>query len=582
MPNRISVTIDTPCAPPQWALLERNLLRFQTEAFEQFYEKYFDEKGYLECVPRWGALDGPDDAIENLANWPVLYLLGGGDTILEMLKTAQDGHIRQYTEARTIDVPFTREGMYYKEFPVYSDWAHHAEGLVVFNLLGLCDPSDENHIRRTKRFAGFYMDEDDQAKNYDPERRLIRSMFNGSRGPMLRKTTALDWVGDPLEDGRFDLLHGQRNYAEMCERFETYNDVAGDHPLNLTATGLAFNAYMLTGETKYRDWVLEYADAWVEHTYANDGVIPSNIGLDGVIGGACDGRWWGGVYGWDHTIRAHRNGKLDSFTLNAVAHAVDGFGNALLLSGDQKYVDVWRTVLETVNANQKIVDGVIMYPQMHGDQGWYDYTPEPYNKGAVEVYDWSMKPSDRELIGDHPWLNYLEGSNPGFPIETLMNDFNDLRAQVEKIRNDTSTPDTRLSDNPNPYNPARTESLVNLMTGGTRPAYARPLHCRLWYYDPSRERPGMPEDVAALIDHIDSDGLEVKLVNVNPVEARTVIVQGGAYGEHQITEIKIGDRRVVLDDTDFTVRLEPGCGAHLNLKMERYVNQPTAQFPWDR
>ena len=73
MPNRISVTIDTPCAPPQWALLERNLLRFQTEAFEQFYEKYFDEKGYLECVPRWGALDGPDDAIENLANWPVLY-----------------------------------------------------------------------------------------------------------------------------------------------------------------------------------------------------------------------------------------------------------------------------------------------------------------------------------------------------------------------------------------------------------------------------------------------------------------------------------------------------------------------------
>ena len=37
------------------------------------------------------------------------------------------------------------------------------------------------------------MDEDPQAKNYDPERKLIRSMFNGSRGPLLREATA--WTG---------------------------------------------------------------------------------------------------------------------------------------------------------------------------------------------------------------------------------------------------------------------------------------------------------------------------------------------------------------------------------------------------
>ncbi len=261
---------------------------------------------------------------------------------------------------------------------------------------------------------------------------------------------------------------------------------------------------------------------------------------------------------------------------------MDGFGNALLLTGDRKYVDVWRTVLESVNANQKTVDGVTMYPHMHGDDGWYDYAPEPYDRGAVEVYDWSLNPDDRALAGDQPWLDFLDGSNPGFPVDALKQDFEHLRGQVEKIRNDTSTRDTRLSDNPNPFNPARIETLVNLMTGGPRPAYARPLHCRLWYFDPERGRPGVPEDVAVLIDRIDSDGLDVHLVNANPVEARTVIVQGGAYGEHRVDAVQHDGRRIKVDDSDFTVRLAPGCGARLTLGLQRYVDQPTARFPWDR
>ncbi|MEE2710656.1 MAG: hypothetical protein VYA69_13790, partial [Gemmatimonadota bacterium] len=98
MSERSPITIDAPKPPPVWALLERELLRFQSEALKSFYNKYFDERGYLECIPRWGALDGPDDAIENLANWPVLYLLGGDDEILDMCRRAYDGHIKQYTE----------------------------------------------------------------------------------------------------------------------------------------------------------------------------------------------------------------------------------------------------------------------------------------------------------------------------------------------------------------------------------------------------------------------------------------------------------------------------------------------------
>ncbi len=61
--------------PPQLALLERELIRSNSEHTHVFFERYFDERGYLRCVERWEALDGPDDAIGNLTNVPALYLI---------------------------------------------------------------------------------------------------------------------------------------------------------------------------------------------------------------------------------------------------------------------------------------------------------------------------------------------------------------------------------------------------------------------------------------------------------------------------------------------------------------------------
>ena len=76
-------------------------------------------------------------------------------------------------------------------------------------------------------------------------------------------------------------------------------NIRGDHPLNLNVTNLAMHAYMLTHEAKYRAWLLEYVDAWRNRIEANGGNIPSNIGLDGTIGGEWGGKWYGGVFGWD-------------------------------------------------------------------------------------------------------------------------------------------------------------------------------------------------------------------------------------------------------------------------------------------
>jgi hypothetical protein len=246
------IHVQTPHEPTEWALLQRQLIDAETRACVQFFHHYFDDRGYLKCVPRWTANDGPDDAMENLLNWPLLHALGGDDVLMEMYEKAWEGHLIQYTEAKTTTLPFGRDGIYYKEFPEHFDWFHIGEWLNPFVLQGLSDPYDDDYIKRMQRFAGLYMDEDLQAKNYDPENRLIRSMFNGSRGPLMRKATGLDWAGDPIEiEGRFNPGHGERTYEEMVAHYAEYNDIVGDNPLNLGTTSLALLSYMLTGQEKY-------------------------------------------------------------------------------------------------------------------------------------------------------------------------------------------------------------------------------------------------------------------------------------------------------------------------------------------
>ena len=582
MAREVHVVIDSPMTPPAWALLERELLRANIQACLKFFDRYFDQRGYLLCVERWGGDDGPDDAIENLTDWPVLHALGAPDVILYSYKKAWEGHLRQYTQARTVEVPFARDGMYYKEFHGMFDWLHIGEGLTVFNLQGLSDPYDDNFQKRVRRYAGFYMNEDPQAPNYDPKHKMIRSLFNGSRGPLLRKATALDWAGDPIEiAGRFKLNHGERSYQEMLEHFKDYTDILGDHPQNLGATTLALNAYMLAHEPKFRTWLLEYVDAWAQRTIDNGGIIPTNIGLDGSTGGACGGKWYGGVYGWGFSVIVPQTGEIAHRNNHHLG--LTGFGNALLLTGNQRYVDVWRQMIEKVNANQKVVDGRVMYPHMYGDHGWYHYTLEPYSHGALEVYYWSMDRQDLKRLPKDGWIGFLEGNNPEYPIQALQKDFANIRARTQGMSQDPTTPDTRLSDDPLSYNPATVHTLVELMLGGLPPGNrGGPLHCRLRYFDPENRRAGIPEDVAALVERLTNDAVTGLLVNINPVKPRTVVIQAGAYGEHQFVNVDWGKQVIPINQSSFTVRLLPGTGSRMTLSMRRYANQASLLFPWDR
>jgi hypothetical protein len=588
-----TLEIGKPMDAPGWALLQREVIEAQTAACEAFFARYFDERGFLRCVTRWGGDDGPDDAIENVNDWPHLHALGGDDSIRRMYRKAYEGHVLQYTQAKTKDVPLARDGMYYKEFPVMMDWQHNGEGLTVFNLMGLSEPGDAKYQERVRRFTGFYLNEDPGAPNYDPKLRTIRSMMNGSRGPLMRKATALDWAGDPIDTSHFagsSLEHGESGYKEMLAHFAEYTDTLGDHPLNLNVTGLATNAYMIAHEAKYRMWVLEYVDAWAERAKANNDILPSNIGLDGKIGGAADGKWYGGVYGWGFSPVVPMTGKRAD--RNRVPWSFVGFMNAYLIcGGDDRYLDVWRRQADRINEQRKVVNGVPSTPRMHGDQGWYGFVPGDYNLNFLEIYFLSMKPSDRARAEETPWYGFLEGRNAGYPEKALHAAMDHIRRCGESIRADKTTPETRFADTVMGFNPASVSAMTQLMEGGLyiqHPGWAKTspsqggalLFCRLRYFDPVQKRAGIPEDVAALVEAMTHDSVTVTLVNINPTEPRRVTLQGGAYGEHQVLAVSDGEQTRVVHGRSFEVRLAPGAGAKLVVTMKRFANAPTLSFPW--
>lgn len=189
-------------------------------------------------------------------------------------------------------------------------------------------------------------------------------------------------------------------------------------------------------------------------------------------------------------------------------------------------------------------------------------------------------------------MSFLHGKNERYPIEALNTDLARIAEREQRMREDRTTRDTRLADWPLDKTPASVKSLIQLMTGGlhiARPPWSSTspnqggvvLHCRLRYFDVERRRAGVPEDVAALVHALGGTSTEVTLVNLGKV-ARTVTIQGGAYAEHRIERVTLDGREVPVGGRDFTLRIEPGCGARLRIAMRRYANAPTLAFPWDR
>jgi hypothetical protein len=659
---------NVPMAPPGWAVLERKLLEVMSEAALKYAEQYTRSGGTLIWKTDGGA--SVDDLFESFYNFPLLYALGGSQKLRDLSFKQWNAMARQLT----YDFP-----VLHREFPKHADWFHISEGWLFFYFLGLADPTDHEIAARARRFAGLYLNEEPEAPNYDPKLKILRSPHTGSLGAAfgsVEKARPYSWskgvasYGLPLEDvpgiNQFedlkDLEKARQMGIAMQERL-----YRGDVPANLAATTLMTNAFLLTGEQKYADWVKEYTEAWLSRTRANGGITPDNIGLSGRVGEDHHGKWWGGLYGWRWPHGYYNIGMALQV----------GAENAVLVSqGDAHYLELPRSNLDALIREGRDINGAFVVPYKRGDKGWWAHQPldrqflaslwnismDPADWQRIEKVRLASKRSWHEAVGapypnlghtplpapredcwncdveglvdwnqvanirnkedrshEGAWLRFLAGANPDYPEKILRTSYGQMAWRMERIlRGDLLLEyDPRGTERIDPkqmdltkvhehhwqtINPVTTEALIQLTLGAPQLIYNGGLpQARVRYFDPALLRPGLPEDVAALVLKLEANRTVVQLINLDIFETREVIIQAGAYGEHQFTTVKyprrtdqdrpqpdeftradptLVEQTAEVNHKFFLVRLPPGTGLTLDIGTRRFANRPSYAFPW--
>ena len=626
-------------APPTWAVLERHLLDLLDRAVDTFLVKYTRDDGSLIWRDEFPGRDGADDFYESCYNWPLLYLLGGSDRLLSL-------GLREW---EAITQQLTTLGHVTNEYERGYDWFHQGEANLYFYFLCLADPAHPTTIERARRFAGLYLNEDPTAENFDPERKIIRAPHNGSTGPRWGFGDGPPIYGWSAGMARYGLpytdvpgIHGYddlkdpalaQRMGEVMQARMGKGDVVG----NLAATSLATNAFLLTGDEKYRRWVVDYVDAWAERARRNGGLLPDNVGLSGQVGEYLGGKWYGGLYGWTWPHGFY----------NIAMAAIVAAENALLLTGEPGYLDLARTQIDRVfdqgvrrnggeaRAAMSLAEhwigafgagsadsDMFLVPYRYGDDGWFDYQPlAPMYPAAVwhrslETADWERIERLREVSGydwrqvipfrakedaghEAPWLRFLAGENPGYPEEILRAALATARWRLDQI--DADAADLRAVNihHWQQLNPVTTEALVQLTLGAPAPIYnGGLLFTPIRYVDVAQQRPGLPPDVAALVTGLTADETRVEIVNLSPCESHSVGIQAGGFREHQFVEVRYDAlrrpsdypgkpgayqaptpapewRTAAVNASDLQVELPPGTCVQLQLKTRRYQHCPT-------
>ena len=600
------VRVETPRPAPEWAVMQRHLIETMNRAGVEFHKTYVLPDGELRWKERYeGGMNSSDDAYEAFRGFSLHHVLGGSRELDDLHRHAWEGITRQ----------FTRYGQIYREFDSNWDWMHHGEGYVSFYPLGMADPYDRRFRDRAIRFAAMFTGEDPEARNYDEKLGLMRASMNGSRGPKMEWTkrdwiptnanlvyyhlpfddipdvdTPTGWINDHPDDDQFG-----RIVQTMSDRM-----AKGDVPINLTAVPLIANAFLYTGDGKYRDWIVDYVAKWVDLTAENDGITPDNVGLSGKIGEYMDGNWWGGYYGW----------KWPRGGMDIVLATLTASKAAVLLTGAMSWLELPRSQAGVMRERGRVDDGEARVPVRYdGRNGWHHYVREiahPY----VHLWHVSQSEEDWEQIerlaarrgaqgpardADLDWAMFVRGRNPPYPIEAFQSDLRLIHDRLRRILNEHGDPETWFDAHWLSRDPLPTHNLVRLTVGGL-PVHRRGemLHSYVRYFDPDRREPGLPQGVAVLVTGIGKDSAQIEVVNTNLFEKRRMVVQGGAYGEHRITTVARraasqdgevrGDRpeapSVEVHGKHFELELAPGAGASLRIRLHRFASLPRYEFPW--
>jgi hypothetical protein len=603
MINLTPTTQRPPAPPPAWALAQRNLIRAMNEAAPAFQARYTRADGSFIWREQWPGMDGSDDGYESWHNWPLLCALGGADELYPRSRFLWEAVTRQFTEY----------GQVWREFDAYYDWMHHGESSLLLYYFGLCDPRNPVDIGRVRRFAAMYMGDDPLAPNWDAERKQMRSPITGSKGPRLENSWE-DWETHravlanypaPFEDipGAVSTPNGpvadwndDAIYGEILKRLNA-RQMQGDVPLNLTATSLITHAFLYTGEDRYRQWVTDYLEAWAERIEKNDGLCPDNVGPNGIVGENLDGKWWGGYYGW----------RWPHGFMTILQPLLIAAMNAVLLTGDQRYLDIPRGQLDRILDLGREENGVLLTPHRHTDGGWTAYRPMSaelplqlaYFSHAAEDFarlerfpqretKWKEVPPGRGKGDDihiAPWHCYLQGGSPAYPDKILAAQWMEMARRMERMRSDDGDPETWDVHHWQDINPVHTEGLIQLTLGGPQVIYhGGLLHVRMRHWDAEARRPGLPPDVAVLVYRLDADSVTATFANTSLLASRHLIVQAGAFGEHQWTDATIvgadAPTPAPVDGPYVSIDLPPASLLDVRLGMRRFANTPRYASPF--
>ncbi len=102
------------------------------------------------------------------------------------------------------------------------------------------------------------------------------------------------------------------------------------------------------------------------------------------------------------------------------------------------------------------------------------------------------------------------------------------------------------------------------------------------YFDKDFVRPGLPKDVSALVDMLSPNGVGIQLVNLSSGETKNLIVQAGAFGEHQFTDLRWDEKSMPVNSKYIEVSLPPSTSVRLEAGLDRFVNDPSYAFPWHK
>lgn len=619
--------------PRSWAVQQRHLIHTMEQSVHPFITRYVRPDGEWIWDDTWGG-GSPDDYYEPYFNWPLLYLMGGGKHLVELSHRGWEGTTRQLTRCGTVHNDYHRA----------EDVFHNSESDVFFYHLCLADPNNGDLNRRARKFAGFYNGDDPEVRNYDPKHKIILSPRNGSGGPHYLPESdrdkpsgggeryGLPFYDVPGAESWKDTANDPEKAREMGRRqYERWGK--GDVIANLAQSSLVTNAFLLTGEEKYRDWVVEYTDAWIARAKANDWMIPDTVGHSGKVGEYIEGKWYGGMYGWTAWHGWY----------NIQMTALDAAANAYLITRDSDYLELPRRQQDRIfemgekrdirNEHMSLQEHwygqftamgerteTFLVPYRYGDAGWFDWQPmTPTFPSALwnlsmanedwerienlrqqEAYDWRDVVSfhnKEDACHDQPWLRFLAGDNPEFPERMLQASYKEMSRRIALIGAEQSVGTHHNIHLWQSVNPVSSEALIQQTLGGPQPIYnGGLLHVRLRYYDVHARRAGLPPDVAALVEKLEAKRTIVRLLNLNPVEDRSLVVQAGAFGEHTFTgatynsldseypgdhfgyaapPIKTLSQKTDLSGVYLKVELPAATEITLDLAMDRYVNEPS-------